>query len=1131
MGSNMNSAGVKFSKYIVENIRKCGSGEGDDGAIVYPDRPRDNFFIGRLAPGGLINPAEDILESAEDFISRLNPCSLQARAVVNCTNTTKIIISPLFNIYVRVFPTFKLQKEDAAGILEKGSDAEIMAVFKRVKPVIKPIEIVVEELTDEPIELPIEWDREEILKTPNLFKGTSKIKISKENLVSNESYSNFLRGVKGEAAIPDIRLSFIISTDYVSSNLAYKELSLSLVNRSLDSDPPGINRIFEEVVFNAGFKANIKNGYIIPYEFPSLPKSYRFDTRMYGSGVNCNVSVNGKDITKPTELQTETMPLYEQKRFFHQEFDKFDLEFKTFMGSNAVRRLNEISMEMHSFNEQEWGRIYSSLKEQHDQNDIEILEFKLDRETFEREIKRFENGIKCLDMKIVNDAFRFMNRTFNVLGDEVRKSWRLFQIVFIVSNLPSIVGREFPEFAEDSEWNTTEVIWFPTGGGKTEAYLGLTVFALFFDRLRNRKRGVTALYRFPLRLLSLQQFQRIVKTIAAANYVKKENKVTGKTFTVGHWIGSHGSPNQIKADDLGAILDDENMTVDGVSLLTRKYRKIAECPNPGCNSRDIYLHFDKKYWSLQHICPKCGILPVYIVDHELYRGLPSVVVGTVDKMAVFGLQRRFANLVGWTSGYCPVHGYVPEKDCEIPGCNKRNLPKKPFKDPVPSLHIQDELHLLKEDLGAFDSHYETAVIELQKAIPGSRHPWKTIAATATIEEFERHVEHLYLNRGRRFPTPGPSYEQTFYAKTAKDKTSRIFAGIIPSGLTHINAMVSVLWYFNKEIAALRLLEPEVFLRKTGLSDSIGIDDVPKLLDQYEIGLTYVLTKKAGDQMAESIDAQVGNYLAENGYPELISEVLSGGTTSERITNIMDRIEKFDLEEPDTWKRIRSVIATSMISHGVDVERFNFITFFGMPRMTSEYIQASSRVGRMLPGIVLVCFAPARERDRSHYHFFHKYHEYLERLVEPAAINRWSRFSINKTIPGIVLGHIVNEKAREIDTKLTTGYSIRKEIPDNLQESSLQARIDEYYGSEMQSSKEFKEIIDTKVKQYFQGMPNKKTYIGKRRGWKPMMSLRDTDQSVDFRASKQASPLFEILLKDKLASGELENMDENYVDDK
>jgi hypothetical protein len=336
-------------------------------------------------------------------------------------------------------------------------------------------------------------------------------------------------------------------------------------------------------------------------------------------------------------------------------------------------------------------------------------------------------------------------------------------------------------------------------------------------------------------------------------------------------------------------------------------------------------------------------------------------------------------------------------------------------------------------------------------------------------------------------------------------------------------MVSLLWYFHREIATLRRLEPEQFLDRTGTRDLLVSQQVGSFLDQYEVSLAYVLTKKAGDQMAESLDTQVSTYLKERDLPELLSEVLNGGTTSDRITEIMARIEKTDLQEPDYWKRVRSLVATSMISHGVDVDRFNFITFFGMPRLTSEYIQASSRIGRALPGIVLVCFAPARERDRSHYHFFGKYHEYLDRLVEPAAINRWSKFSIDKTFPGVLIGYVLNNVARRVSRKLTTEKAIRALVPAVLNDPYLIERMRTHYGAERQSSGEFARAIDSKVRLFIQGLrANASTYVGKRRGWKPMRSLRDTDREVKFIPSRNSARVFEVVLGDRLRGGDVDS---------
>jgi hypothetical protein len=412
---------------------------------------------------------------------------------------------------------------------------------------------------------------------------------------------------------------------------------------------------------------------------------------------------------------------------------------------------------------------------------------------------------------------------------------------------------------------------------------------------------------------------------------------------------------------------------------------------------------------------------------------------------------------------------------------------------------------------------------MQREVPGSRVPWKNIAATATIEEFRRHINHLYLLHGRRFPTPGPYYDRTFFADTASNRLSRFFVGVNPHGYTHINAMVALLWYFYREISTLRGAPPDNFLSITGLHGVLDPADIPAFMDQYEIGLSYVLTKKAGDQMAESLEAQVSTYLKDNGLPELIGEVLNGGSTADRITEVMDRIERGDLQEPDYWKRLRSVVATSMISHGVDIERFNFITFFGMPRLTSEYIQASSRVGRVLPGIVLACFAPARERDRSHYHFFGKYHEYLDRLVEPTAINRWAKFSIEKTFPGVLIGYVLNNVARRLGRKLTSEKAIRSIVPGVLNDPFLGDRMRVHYGADNQPSGDFARAIDVKTRLFIQGLrPNANTYIGKRRGWKPMRSLRDTDREVRFIPSRNSARVFESILGDRFAGSEVDS---------
>lgn len=1118
MSSDFGPAGDVFVRYLAERMRQSGSGSGPGCETVSPDRPRDRFFIGRLAPTR--SSDEDAIENAEDFYSRLDPSSMRMRFLVRGAPETRFTIKPSFLIFLRVFPEPRLQRDYSAPVFGAGRrSCPLVALFQRYGPRIDPVGIRLGDLRSERMEIPVEWDRQGAAAVPGIFRGRAIPSVTPSDLESDEAYERFIAGVRGNPAVPDILMSLTAEAKPV--NPGVWEIGIALVNRSIDSDRFGMERLVDEVVFDTGFRVDVLGGSIDPYVFPSLPKSYRFDRRMYGTGVNCTVESFPR--ATPPRLETRSMPVYAQRRFDHRDLPGIPAEFGRLEGKEAFGILEAIAGAMRDFDVTEWDRRGRELGNDPSVGNQEKEEFGEDRKAFAKEIGRFEAGIHCLSDPTAERAFSLMNATFRLLGGEKRKSWRLFQIVFIVSMLPTIVGREDPSVASSDEWETADVIWFPTGGGKTEAYLGLTVFALFFDRLRGRTHGVTALYRFPLRLLSLQQFQRIVRVVAAAERLRGEKKIGGEPFTVGHWIGSQGSPNKIEADDVAQLEEDEAKILDdGTSVLTRKYRKIGECPNIGCGNRNIFLRFDLSLWALLHVCPSCGDLPLYIVDRELYRFLPSIIVGTVDKLAVLGQQRRFVNLIGWTKGFCPVHGYAPEDRCEVPGCRSGKLSERPIKDPVPSLHIQDELHLLKEDLGAFDSHYETALLAMQREVPGSRFPWKSIAATATIEEYERHIDHLYLLRGRRFPTPGPYYDRTFFAETAPERLSRLFVGVNPFGISHINTMINLLWYFHREISTLRTVSSEEFMAATGLGDLLDTADIGRFLDQYEISLAYVLTKKAGDQMAESLDTQVAGYLREKGFPELISEVLNGGTTSDRITDIMNRIEKTDPAEPAYQKRIRSVVATSMISHGVDVERFNLISFFGMPRVTSEYIQASSRIGRALPGIALVCFAPARERDRSHYHFFTKYHEYLERLVEPAAINRWSKFSIDKTIPGVLIGYLLNNVARRIGRKLTSEKVISGLVPGVLNDSALAERMRIHYGADRQKSGEFGRIIDTKVSMFLQGLrSNANTYIGKRRNWKPMRSLRDTDEEVRFSPSKNSAPLLEIILGERMKGGEID----------
>jgi hypothetical protein len=558
-----------------------------------------------------------------------------------------------------------------------------------------------------------------------------------------------------------------------------------------------------------------------------------------------------------------------------------------------------------------------------------------------------------------------------------------------------------------------DIIYFPTGGGKTEAYLATIVFHCFYDRLRGKKAGVTAWTRFPLRLLTLQQTQRVADIIGLADLVRCEqrdprlsgNDVDG--FAVGYFVGEGGSPNEIVNPNGNRYASPEaQVTWSKVNDADARqdWKRVVRCPS--CRTATVSVDFDAASTRLIHRCgqPTCrfpqGVIPVYIVDNEIYRYLPCVIVGTIDKLAGIGNQRKFALLFGQVDGRCSLHGYYKGRCCQRDCADERRL-QRSMRDGLsgPTLFIQDELHLLKEGLGTFDGHYETFTQVLLREA-GQVQDLKIIASSATIEAFDRQVNHLYGRRpdqARAFPSRGPTLGQSFYAETLPHP-QRLYVGVIPHNKTIFNTILELIEHYHREVQGLQQLS-------AGTPNPYGGALAPstpewrQLLDFYSTSLTYFLANRELDSLRTDLEGDVVPHLQRDGLlPIRISE-LTGNTSTDDVSRILERLECPGVPDspPD------SVLATSMVSHGVDIDRLNSMIFYGMPRQNAEYIQASSRVGRSHVGMVFACLHPVRERDQSHYAYFMKFHEFLGQLVEPVAINRWSKFSVNRTLPGLFMG--------------------------------------------------------------------------------------------------------------------------------
>jgi len=758
---------------------------------------------------------------------------------------------------------------------------------------------------------------------------------------------------------------------------------------------------------------SLDGGDIVPLELTLVPHGFRYNREMWGRGFNCAIE---RVPDQPRSLRTNHVPVFDQMR----------LEARTDppakfadLAADPVHPLRVILREMTAYRAQ-WEKAragYASTIPQW--KDRFASEFDVDASAFEDEVRRFERGLQLIEIDPdIRLAFQLTNEAFRRTGKE---GWRLFQVVFIVSQIVSIAALNSRYECFAKERRKVDIIYFPTGGGKTEAYLGVIIFHCFYDRLRGKPAGVTAWTRFPLRLLTLQQTQRAADIIGLAELVRREQQdarlVGGSVdgFAVGYFVGEGGSPNAIlppsdQGGQASAVWSQANDPKE-----CQQWKRVLRCP--ACRTDSVEVTFDPGASRLSHRClnPNCpfpsGVLPVYIVDNEIYRYLPSLIVGTIDKLASMGLQRKFAMLFGAVDGKCPVHGYFNGLCCQK-GCSERpRWHRAPKGVSGVTLLVQDELHLLKEGMGTFDSHYETFAQRVRREF-GHTDELKTIASSATIEAFERQVVHLYGRKAedaRCFPGRGPHLGSSFYTRTL-GYPQRVFVGVIPHNKTILNSVLELIEYYHREMCAIAAAPP-VDGNPYGGEMTPASRDYARIVDLYGTSLTYFNSKRDLNEVHTDIEGDVNGNLAYEGLPELNVSELTGGTTTDDVSRILSRLERplSPGAQPD------AVLATSMVSHGVDVDRLNLMTFHGMPRLTGEYVQASSRVGRSSVGMVFVCFHPMRERDRSHYAYFSKYHEYLGQMVEPVAVNRWSRFSVDRTIPGLfmaVLLQVIANKDRQ-----------------------------------------------------------------------------------------------------------------------
>ena len=660
-------------------------------------------------------------------------------------------------------------------------------------------------------------------------------------------------------------------------------------------------------------------------------------------------------------------------------------------------------------------------------------------------LERIREGLALLqsDPKSA-EAFQFMNcamwqqRIHSIYAEQQRqgkdieletidiqqnRTWRPFQIAFILLNLPSTTDLHHPDRCHPTE-AVADLLWFPTGGGKTEAYLGLTAYTIGLRRLqgeiagRSGEHGVAVLMRYTLRLLTLQQFQRATTLICACEDIRRKDEAKWGTepFRIGLWVGQKTTPNRTEQSEevLKQKLGQYQPSSSGSP------HQLTNCPWCGTKIDPGKQHIKVESFAkgqgrtltycgdalgrclfTQKQSPTEG-LPVVVVDEEIYRRLPTLLIATVDKFAQMPWNGAVQMLFGQVEGYCQRHGF---RSPEIEDTNShpgkyglpaaKTLPKNPLRPP--DLIIQDELHLISGPLGTLVALYETAVDQLASwEVNGQTVRPKVIASTATIRQARDQVHNFFLRQVQVFPPQGLDVKDNFFScqrVPSEEYPGRRYLGICATGRRLKATLIRV---YTAVLAASQYLYEKYEDRADPWMTLVGYFNSMR-----ELGGTRRLVD-------DDIQSRLGKTDRRGLAKRLRIEVeeLTSRKASTDIPMVLDKLETPFI--PDKAKKgnarkpLDVLLATNMISVGVDVRRLGVMVVTGQPKTTAEYIQATSRVGRSHPGLVFTVYNWARPRDLSHYEQFEHYHATFYQHVEALSITPFAPRSIDRGLAALLV---------------------------------------------------------------------------------------------------------------------------------
>jgi len=666
-----------------------------------------------------------------------------------------------------------------------------------------------------------------------------------------------------------------------------------------------------------------------------------------------------------------------------------------------------------------------------------------------KQARRIELGIEALENEKVRLAFAIANRAmaatarqrFGVMRgqkpDDVRPCWRPFQLAFLLMNLVAMAE------PTDADRDTIDLLFFPTGGGKTEAYLGLAAYTLVLRRLRHggsiESAGMAVLMRYTLRLLTLDQLGRASTLICALELERrKDPKLLGKwPFEIGLWVGQSGTPNKLghkgDGDDNSArsrVLawsggDNKPIPIDNCPWCGTELGKASLLDDRPAVVRGVFrLLPDADYPKELRVCCRnrqCrfsgdSTLPLVAVDEMLYQRLPAFVIATVDKFAALPWVGATGKLFGRVSHAQPGKGFFGPSD----GSDQAGALLPHGLEP-PDLIIQDELHLISGPLGSMGGLYEAVIDELcARQVETSNGAQtvrpKIVASTATVRRASQQMQALFGRSSTPavFPAPGPDRRDSFFSYTARvtEAEGRIYLGVSAPG-RNIKALLLRVGLALMSTAQKLYAQAE---KERKAREKRGEAKGPNPVDPYMTFLGYFNTIKELGITRRLLEEEVTSLLTTYDQRRRLNESsaryarrkianepleLTSRVPTSEVSTTKARLElSFDNEK----QRVDTALATNMISVGLDISRLGLMVMLGQPKTTAEYIQASSRVGRddQRPGLVVVLLNPNRPRDRSHYERFSFWHSVFYRDVEATSVTPWSSRALQRGLPAITV---------------------------------------------------------------------------------------------------------------------------------